>query len=155
MRNNSFNWLKRHLSRLEYRSNKWVYLPIKKNIEQDRKGFRAFSLSLIVFIEIIMSLLFLIDQIGTFSLKDSSMHFNYRYIYLGISIFGLWLMAVSVWLILTSKYSPIKNWKIKSLLKQASSDLDLLRHHESYKDEEPVRTIHWFFKYDPEVNQLL
>ena len=149
-----FKEIKRLLSRFQWISGKQVFIRVNKTKKQAEKITRVvlqFTTLLCLAITVVW---FVLTNAGNIGTSVFSVFHQQEVIYNLFPLRFMFILTTTLffiiigWLFLHSRFSPIKNWRLIGFLIHATSELDLLKNHEIYQDEEPTKYIEWIFHYD-------
>lgn len=148
--------IKKFLSKFDMRQNHWVYLPVRKTLDQQKRRYFFFSLLSSGLLIAFMLSGHLVLNLGNYisGLSGGDISYNNTLVYVMLPITLIHVLCCIVNYFLHSKYSSILNYRLIGLLRHATSELELLKHHLSSQDEETVKAVEWRFIYDKE-NQCL
>lgn len=151
---------KRFITRFRVKQNIWIFVPVSKTIDQHKRRFLFFSLlsnGFLLSIMLLGHLILNLNSLGTnmfsvFSSKTAS--YNNIFLKVMSPLVIINLISNVAWYLLHTKYSSIRNYRLTGLLRHATSELELLKHHLSSQEEETVKAVEWQFMYDT-TNQCL
>lgn len=151
---------KRFISRFYFMNGSTIHYKVKRTIQQSkstRQNIAKITLCLWLLFAVFIVVKANLENIGKsimYMFNNKTVIYDLVPVYIMLFILGLMICAYFLCVYLSSRFSPIKNYRLLSLLHHASSELDLLSNHKIYQKEEPIRRIEWVFKYIDDELQI-